>query len=68
MKWNHKTELKKMDEHLGSAAFKQYWNMNAAPPNAANRYGPLNLDPSYCYPNHPLLSCMCTLQTSGPGR
>jgi len=42
MKWNPKTELKKMDEHLGSAAFKQYWNMNAAPLHAANCYVPLN--------------------------
>jgi hypothetical protein len=42
MKWYHETELKKMDEHLGSVAFKQYWKMNAVPPHAANCYVPLN--------------------------
>jgi len=59
MKWNHKTELKKMDEHLGSAAFKQYWNMNAAPSHAANCYVPLNFR-SKLLPSN--------LQTSGPGK
>lgn len=42
MKWSHTTEVKKMDEHLGSAAFKQYWNKNAVAPHTANCYAPLN--------------------------